>query len=534
MQKTLLGTLVLFLFLTTASAQKNYTSGGILSENQANMDIKYYGLNLTVNPNEKYLSGYVDIKLLLKNNSDKIELDLVDFYKVSKIEYSGNPSFKVGKISFIQEGDKLYVNSSKFPTQTDFILKIYYSGNPPIATKAPWVGGFTWANDSTGNHWVGVTCPNEGAKVFYPCKDHPSDRPDSVRLNITVPKGYYCAANGVLEEEVEKEKWTTYNWITRYPISNYNVNITIGDLVPVTRDYTSIEGNTFPVTFYVLREKLHKAEKHLDLAVDNLSTLEKFYGEYPFVKEKFGLAHTPYLGMEHQTINAYGNKFKYTTIRGSEFDWLMLHEMGHEWWANKVSCEDWSDYWIHEGICSYGDALYILDHFGKEEYLKKIENTRRGIKNESPIVPKKNASTDEVYQGDIYSKGAFMMHSLRFIMGNDKFYAALKGFAAKEENTYENLATADEFIDYFSEINGASLRPFIEMNLYTNDLIEIKSEKTDVGFQISIPSIDYTLPVEIKVGNEIQKITVGKKPVQVVTEEFPEVDPNGWYLTEKN
>lgn len=516
--------LYLIIPILSVKAQDNYTSGGVLSDLQSNMDIKYYGLHLEVNPSEKYLSGYTEVSMILHKQSDKVELDLVNYYDIGKILLGEK------EMEFTHKDNKIFIETASLPAGKVLYFRIYYSGNPPEAPNAPWVGGFTWSQDSTGNHWVGVSCPNEGAKVFFPCKDHPSDRPDSVRLKIKVPEGYFCAANGLLEEQYTQNGITTFNWITHYPISNYNVNITIGDLVPVERTYYSVEGNTFPIVFYVLREKLYKAERHLDLAVDHMSTLEKYYGEYPFTEEKFGLAHTPYLGMEHQTINAYGNKFKYTEIRGAEFDWLMLHEMGHEWWANKVSCEDWSDYWIHEGICSYGDALYILDHFGEEEYQKKMANTRRGISNKKPIIPKRNASTDEVYQGDIYSKGAFMMHSLRFIMGDKKFFNALKGFATREENTYANLATTTEFIEYFSGVHGEDLRPFIEMFLYTNDLINPKIVKTNRGFELSIPNIDYDIPLEVRVNDKIEKYTVGKSSVIITSENSPEPDPNSWYL----
>ena len=424
-----------------------YASGGPLSENQASYDVTYYDIHLRVDSQRKTLAGFTDVVVRSRvKELDQIELDLIDNFKVQKVSDEDSTA-----LNFQHDDDKLRVKLTKQAGKGRFVsLRIFYQGKPPVAIRPPWIGGVNWSKDSEGNDWIGLSCQSEGAKIWFPCKDHPSDEPDSAGIHITVPASYFCASNGLLEAvDTLADGWLTYHWKTRYPINNYNINFSIGKYEKVERQYVTLQGDTMPVVFYYLPESREKADFHIDMAVDMLQTYRRFYGEYPFSKEKFGLVQTDYLGMEHQTINAYGNKFRYREIEGQKYDWLMLHEMGHEWWGNKVTVKDWADFWIHEGICTYGEALFRLAKFGEEQYHRKMASIKKGIRNRSPIIPHRNATSHEAYQGDIYYKGAYLMHSLRFWLGDSLFFDHLWHFANDSAYTYQNLVTTDDFLNLF-------------------------------------------------------------------------------------
>jgi len=522
MIKKLTFSLVILSVYFPAKSQENFTSGGVIRPLQENMDIKYYDIFLDIDIKNKFFRGSTTILFDLTKPTREIELHLVNQFKVKGVYTSGGRKLK------FKHNDHLILITDKQNFEGMTSVQIEYEGNPPEAINAPWVGGVTWAKDPAGYHWIGVSCPNEGSKVFFPSKDHPSDRADSVAINIRVEDPYFVAANGILEGKSAHDGKTTYLWKTRYPVSNYNINFTIGKLVPVERNYTTIDGNRMPVIFYINESDLDKAERHLDIAVENLSFHEKYFGEYPFVEEKFGLAHTSYLGMEHQTINAYGNHFKYENIRGHEWDWLMLHEMGHEWWANKVTISDWADYWIHEGITSYADALYIDDRFGAKAYHEKMANVRKGIKNERPIIPKRNADTDEVYQGDIYSKGSYLMHTLRYMMGDEAFFKTIKAYASNDANTYENFASTDQFISFFSSYTTVEIAPYIKMHLTTTKLINpIVNNLGNDEYEINL-GVPFELPVDIEIEGKVERMLIIKQIVK--SKSKPIIDPLNWYL----
>lgn len=486
------------------------------------MNVHSYNFFIDVNLEKQYFDAVCTVSFTLLDSTTTIALDLVDNFQVNSVF---GPAGR--ELTFDHDKHLITIQLPK-KTAGTYSVQVVYEGNPPVAINAPWTGGITWDKDKGGNHWVGLSCPNEGSKVFIPSKDHPSDRPDSVAINIRVPEEYFVAANGLLEHDFVTAGRRTFQWKTRYPVSNYNINFTVGKLVPVERMYTTVEGHRMPVIFYVNEHDLDKADTHLDIAVENLSFHEKYFGEYPFYKEKFGLAHTSYLGMEHQTINAYGNHFKYDSIRGKKWDWLMLHEMGHEWWANKVTIADWADYWIHEGITTYADALYIDDRFGSDAYHNKMASIARGIKNEKPMIPQRNADTDLVYQGDIYSKGAYLMHTLRFIMGDEPFFKALKSYAASPANTYQNFASTDQFIDFFEQHTSHKLEQYIKMHLQTIDLMNPEVVQKEEGIYEVSTGLSFDVPVEVEVDGSLQ--TISENHITIAAKNPPVVDPNNWYL----
>ncbi len=514
-----------------------FASGGVLSANAAKYDAKYYELNLKIDPARQHLSGYVDVIVASAVPAmDTLELDLVNFYTISKIESDGKT------LPFTHRNHKIKLAlAEKLRAGTCASFRIHYAGNPPVAVRPPWEGGFNWSKDANGKPWIGVSCQGEGGKIWWPCKDHPSDEPDSVGINITIPDSLYCATNGLLEEIVSAEKgWKSFRWKTRYPVNNYNVSINIGDYAVVRRPYRGATG-TMEVVFYVLKADSAKAPALLEMAEGFLRFYAKYFGEYPWIKEKFGLAHTHYLGMEHQTINAYGNHFRNTALG---YDGLMLHEMGHEWWGNYVTVRDWADFWIHEGICSYAEALFLNDKFGIEAYHTYVkENLRRRILNRQPIVPKRDATTSETYNSDIYAKAAVVLHTLRFFIGDSLMLDVLKTFASDPAYTLHNRVVSQDFIDLVNRKTGQDLGWFFQQYLFTAKppTLEYKIiRKPDASTELEIRWRDegFRLPVEVRVTNG-DKVSIKQVDVTSTWRRYQftgnpklEIDPMGWILME--
>ncbi|WPV02427.1 M1 family metallopeptidase [Mucilaginibacter sp. cycad4] len=411
-------------------------------------------------------------------------------------------------------------------------VKVIYGGKPHVARRPPWDDGFIWTQDSTGHQWMAITAEGTGGKLYFPCKDHPSDEPnEGVDMFITVPKDLVVAGPGLLKGVTKQKETSTFHWQTKYTINNYSILFNVGDYTVVTRPYTTVDGHQVPIQFYVLKEHAAKAGHHLDIFVKTIKEQEKYFGEYPWVKEKIGIVETPHLGMEHQTMNAYGAKFKYTTVGGEDYDGLMHHEFGHEWWGNKVTAKDWADYWIHEGICTYGDALYVREFEGEKAYIKFFQNSALSFGNKIPIVIGKDIDEESAYNGDIYGKGAFFMHTLRYIMGDSTFFPTLKGFVTDPHYTYNNLASTDDVIQYFSKAAGKDLKPLFDLYIYSINKLEVhvKALRGD-KYQVQLLNIDMPLPVDIVADGVSKRYTVDKKGITIISKAMPVIDPDTYYL----
>ncbi|HEY0741421.1 MAG TPA: M1 family metallopeptidase [Chryseosolibacter sp.] len=512
-------------FSATTFAQ-NLKSGGKLKPEQANMDIRHYALTLDVDPKQKSIKGFTEIDFKLKEATNVLIFDLVNLLKVSKVVINGQPE------KFTHENDLIKITTGSLIASGDTKVRIDYGGIPGESERAPWVGGFTWAQDSLGNPWVAITCQGEGAKIYFPCKDHPSDEPnEGATLTITVPKGLYVAGPGLLKGTTTKGNKTTYTWETNYTISNYCILFNVGKYKVVSRPYTTVDGNRVPMEFYVLDYHVKKAQRHLDLFEQSARILEKYFGEYPWVKEKMAICETPHLGMEHQTLNAYGNEFRYQKINGKDFDWLLHHEFGHEWWANKVSNIDWADMWIQEGICTYGDAMFYREVGGEEAYQAFMARTARQTENKKPVVQGKDLDTDVVYIGDIYGKGAFFMHTLRYVIGDEIFFPTLKKLATDPRYTYDNLVNTDDVEKLFSSASGKNLKPLFDFYLRTINKLDITVKQVDnAKYQIASANFDMALPLEVRTDKGSEKITLTKAGTVVESASMPIIDPKVFYL----
>lgn len=522
---------IIFLFLIIFSLvlqAQNLRSGGALKPEQAIMDIRHYTIALDVNPEMQSIKGYTEIDLILSTVSSVLLLDLWHGLTVDGVTVNGK------KETFEHtETDLLRITGNKPYAKGKIKIKVMYAGKPGIAERPPWTGGFQWEKDTNGKPWIAVTCQSEGAKIFFPCKDHPSDEPnEGADMIITVPKGLSVAGPGLLKKTTHSKTISTFHWKTNYTISNYCLVFNIGDYAVVKDTYTTVLGNKVPMEFYVTQENKEKGPHHLEVLKRTTQVMEKYFGEYPWAKEKIGIAETPHLGMEHQTMNAYGNQFRYTKVGGEDFDWLLTHEFGHEWWANKVTNSDWAHMWIQEGICSYGDVLYVRELEGEEAYQKAMRQRARASQNQKPIVQGEVVDSDDTYHGDIYGKASFFMHTLRFVIGDSIFFPTLKKLAMDPQYTYDNTVTTDDVEKLFSTASGQNLKPLFDFYLRTTNKLEISVKQTHENkYKIQLTNFKgMKLPIEVLMNGKITKLMVDEKETTFESDSYPQVDPTGFYL----
>lgn len=530
MNKTLTAIALLITSLTVAQAQ-NLRSGGPLKPEQAIIDIRHYTINLAVNPSDQSIKGSTSITLRLSEPSPVILLDFWHGLTTDAVEVNKRA------VAFEHTTqDLLRVNASSVFEKGTYEVKVSYHGKPGVAERAPWTGGFQWSSDGEGNPWIAITCQSEGAKIYFPCKDHPSDEPnEGADMNITVPAGLTVAAPGLLKKVKNNENGkgtTTFHWSTQYTISNYCLVFNVGKYKKVSRTYTTVDHHKVPMDFYVLEEHADQAQRLLDFTERSCQVLEKYFGEYPWVKEKIGIAETPHLGMEHQTMIAYGNKFNFTQLGGKDFDWLMHHEFGHEWWANKVTNRDWGHMWIQEGICSFGDALFTREMEGEAAYEERMRQTARNTQNIKPIVQGDGVDSDNAYQPDIYGKGAFFMHTLRYVLGDSIFFPALKKLATDPAYTYDHTVVTDDVEEVFSSASGLDLGPLFDFYLRTTEKLEVRVRQVSpTEYQLKFGNFSAPLPVDVEVDGTTRRIQVGKSGVVVSsTSGYPVIDRKGFYL----
>jgi aminopeptidase N len=514
----------LFFIIPFASGfAQNWDWGGPMDPLQEKFSVLHYQLELEILPESKSIQGKNTIQFQASEKLDTLRLNLIDEYKVDKVLMNGE------EVKFTHQDDILDI----IPIDcTCDQVEVYYGGKTPIAQNPPWTGGFTWELDRFDNHWMGLSSQGEGAKIFMPALDHPSSEPkNGVDLFFTVDKPYFVASNGRLIEKKETEDQVTYHWATDYSINNYDVNFTLGVFHEAKMDFESISGEIIPMHVFVLQEDQAKALALLEVLKVSTETQEKYLGPFPFPKDKIAVVETPYLGMEHQTINAYGNNFQFVPMGQVQYDWLLHHELGHEWFGNKMSVGDWADMWIHEGFTAFADWLFYEAHGGSEAYFTQAASVLRIIPHEKPVVSPPNSTEEEAYHGEIYSKGAAVIHGLRGILGDEVFFPMLKAFIMDDRFTYQNQVTTNDFIEFVQSYTGQDQSAYLNYYLKTTDLPEVKvSKKGKAGFMVSLKGIDFTMPVEVETSNGLVKIPLGSKPTFVSSTAPIKVDPRGWLM----
>ena len=503
------------------------SSGGKLHPLQAIIDVRHYTISLDVDIDKQSIRGFTEIDIVLSKPSDTLLFDLVHLLTVQKILVNNKET------KFVQQNDKIYISSQAAFISGKHTVKIFYGGQPPIAVRPPWLGGFTFTKDRSGNPWVAINCQKEGARVYFPCKDHPSDEPnEGVDMYITVPDTLVVAGPGLLQKVTTAKNKKTWHWKTNYTISGYTTVFNIGKYKVVSDEYITVNGNTVPIQFYVLEEDAAEAAKIIELKKRDSRVLEKYFGEYPWVKEKIGIAAVPNPGMEHQTMITFQNRFVYTTIGGHPYSANLFHEYAHEWFANKVTNKDWAHEWIQEGIATYAEALIYFELGGQAAYDEIIDGHKRAIKFKKAMVLGEEISEDETYNGsDIYTKGSFMMHSLRYLIGDAIFLPTLKKLATDPQYTYDNFVTTTDVERLFSAASGQNLKPFFDFYTRTTDVLDIVVKQT--GFQkysVTIKNWFMALPIDITTTAGTEKKLIGKEGITLTSAAPPLIDAKGYYL----
>ncbi len=522
------------------------TRGGALPPDQAAFDVVYYDLDVRVEPADSSISGSLTMTARLDTPVEVIGLDLDPLLKVSGVQAGvGN---ELEPVNWEREGGRIRIDlPADVAVGRSFSIRVDYGGRPRIAPRPPWDGGFTWAHTTDGSPWIATSNQMIGADVWWPVKDHVSDKPDSMTIRVTVPEPLFVATNGRLRsvEQVEPG-YTTYDWFVSTPISTYNVALNIAPYVQLDTTLTSLTGETFPISFWVLPEDEEKGRVLLDEIVDHVRWFEITIGPYPFRIDKYGVAQTPYLGMEHQSIIAYGANFSNGAMTGGVdwgFDALHHHELSHEWWGNMITNADWKDMWLHEGFGTYMQALYVEDTQGIDRYYDYMNSFSRRIGNRKPVAPRETTSAQEIYAGhDIYFKGAWVLHTLRYLIGDDAFGLSLRRMAYPDpeswrasDGTQVRFVDTDDYIATVELVSERELDWFFDVYLHSAALptLELTRKEGALDLAWSAPDgLPFPMPVDVLVNGQTQRVEMpdGKATVEVPAGATVVVDPDQWIL----
>lgn len=437
------------------------TLRGTLLPERAAFDVKYYELTVHPDIGSKTLTGTVDIVFEVMENTNRIQIDLASRLLVQSVREHGRD------LLFIRSGDALWVEFENMLIKgTSRVVTIEYGGKPQIARKPPWEGGLVWKKDKQNKPWIGVACEDDGASIWWPLKDHIADEPDSVGINIITPKDLKGIANGRLTgvDTLQDGKCIVWKWKTAYPVNNYNVTFYIGDYRRVTLPYET-GNNVRDLEFYVLPYSEDKARKHFAQTADIIRFFEKTFGEYPWWKDGFKMVESPYEGMEHQSAIAYGNRYK--NVQEYNFDYIILHETAHEWWGNSLTAPDMAELWLHEGFATYSEALYVEEKFGLEVYQQYLLGYRPEIQNKYPLIGPSGVGYTNFRDNDIYTKGAWFLHTLRYAVSNDSlFMDILKTFAVQFR---QSSVSTKNFLDLVNRKTGDDYTWLFNQYLYQRE-----------------------------------------------------------------
>ena len=495
--------LLLLSFYSNLSYSQDYnftkqdTLRGSITPERSWWDLAYYHLNISVKPDEKKLIGSNTITYNVLKSSKKMQIDLQPPLKITKIEQNGKLlNFEsIGNAHFVQLVD----NQKKGSTNS---IKVYYEGNPKEAIRAPWDGGLSWKRDSNGKHFIATSCQGIGASIWWPNKDHMYDEVDSMLISVNVPKDLVNVSNGRLRKVEDFENTKTFHWFVSNPINNYGVNINIGDYVSFSEIYEGEKG-PLDMVYYVLRDNIERAKTHFKDAPKMMDAFEYWFGPYPFYEDSFKIVEVPYLGMEHQSSITYGNRYMKgylgrdlsRTGWGLKFDYIIIHEAGHEWFANNITYKDIADMWIHESFTTYSENLFLDYHYGKEASSDYVIGTRFSISNKSPMIGPYGVNRRG---SDIYTKGANVLHTLRQIANDDeKWRMILRGLNKK---FYHQTVESKQIEDYISLNIGFDLSTFF--NQYLRDIripnFEYRIEDGVLTYRWVNVIEKFTMPLEIE------------------------------------
>lgn len=487
--------------------------------------VTFYDLHLRIDINKHSIAGYNTI--VYKNTADftRMQVDLFSNMAIDSIMHGKT------KLTYKRDTNAVFIDFPIKETagQKDSIT-FYYHGMPREAVRAPWDGGFVWGKDSLGRPWVDVACEGTGASLWWPCKDHLSNKPDSMHMSFEIPTGLICVSNGRLRSVKDlQDGYTRFNWAVTKPIINYDVTLNIANYSHI-HDYSLNGNDTLTLNYYVLDYNAKRAANHFKQVKPMIACYEHYFGKYPFYTDGYKLVETTYWGMEHQSCVAYGNNYKNNKFG---FDFIIIHESGHEWWGNNISCSDEADMWIHESFTTYAEALYLECTKGYDTAVKYLVYQRPKIVDKYPIVGPYNVN----FQGtsddnDMYYKGTWMLQTFRHVLNNDSlFFTVLKGL--QSHFSYQSTCT-DSVVAYINKATGKNYTPFFNEYLKyaapPKFVYQIKRD-TDGLFLVYkwITAVhDFTMPVKVSMA-----VIHGAKVFTTITptndwqtKQLPDIDPS--------
>ncbi|MHA3787162.1 M1 family metallopeptidase [Flavobacterium hauense] len=534
MKKVLIATVTL-LGIYTASAQ-NYTrrdslQGGLRPE-RTSFDVQRYDLNIKIDPDKKFISGYNDITFKVVENTSKIQLDLFDNMKIDSIVVKGN------KTTYKRDNDAVFISFAK-PLQkgSEEKLRFYYSGNPIIAKNAPWDGGFVFKKDSDGKPWIGVAVQGDGSSIWYPVKDHQTDEPDKgATIKVAVPNGLMNVSNGRFTgSEDLKNGYTRWDWEVKNPINNYDITVNVADYVHIHDKLDDLD-----LDYYVLRKNEAKARKQFEEVKPMMQCFQSKFGKYPFAEDGYKLVETPYLGMEHQSAVAYGNHYM-KGYMGSDmtgtgigllFDYIIIHETGHEWFGNSITSKDIADMWIHEGFTTYSETVYVECQYGYDKAMEYIGGQQRNSMNMKPVIGV--FGVNKPGSGDMYYKGAAMLNTLRHVVNDDKkWWDVILNYSLMYK---KDIIETETVVNYFNNKTAMNLTPIFDQYLRYKNIpkLEVKLKNKSLEYRWVTDVKDFAMPVGITINgiparlnatNEWQTVKVEASDIDAV-----QVEKNKYYV----
>ena len=501
--KIFLNLFLAVLSVTTAlNAQPSFTRQdtlrGSITPERAWWGLTYYHLDISVNPADSTIAGSNTIQYRVLAPGQRMQIDLQPPMQMEKVVQNGKA------LAFQQDGNAWFVELAD-PQKPGAVetVTVHYSGRPRVARNPPWDAALSWRTDDNGKSFIATSCQGDGASLWWPCKDHMYDEPDSMLISVRVPASLMDVSNGRLRGIEDNGDGTkTYHWFVDNPINNYGVNVNIGDYVHFSEKYQGEKG-ALDCDYYVLPYNLEKAKKQFRDVPRMLAAFEHWFGPYPFYEDGFKLVEVPYLGMEHQSSVTYGNGFQ-NGYRGNDlsgsgwglkFDFIIIHEAGHEWFANSITYKDIADMWVHEGFTAYSENLFVDYHYGKEASADYVIGTRANIRNDRPIIG--YYDVNQSGSGDMYPKAANMLHTLRQVVNDDeKWRSILRGLNL---DFFHQVVTSQQVEDYLSQAAGRDLSAFFDQYLRTTmiPVLEYRIEGKKLRYRWGNCVEGFDMPVKV-------------------------------------
>lgn len=487
------------LFNRTPEFTRQDTLRGTITKERAWWDVTFYDLNVTINLEDSTFSGTNIIRYQVDSLTTNIlQIDLQEPMDITKVMQDGK------QLDVKREGNAFFIETIGNHDIGDIDhVEIYFEGKPKKAIRAPWDGGVTWTRDENGNPFIATANQGIGASIWWPNKDHGYDEPDSMLISVTVDEHLMNVSNGRLRSAVANNNGTkTWTWYVQNPINNYGVNINIGDYVNFKEVYKG-ENGILDLDYYVLSYNLEKAMKQFADAPRTIEAFEHWFGPYPFYEDSYKLVEVPYLGMEHQSSVTYGNNYENGYLGrdlsrsgwGLKFDFIIVHESAHEWFANNITNIDVADMWIHEGFGNYAESLFLEYHYGKQAGREYVLGTRMAIQNDKPIIGIYGVN----YEGssDMYYKGANMLHTIRQIVDNDELWRGVLRDLNKE--FYHQTVSTKQVEEYIINKSGKDLSSIFDQYLrdFRVPILEYFFRDNNLVYRWANAVSNFNMPVEI-------------------------------------